>query len=246
MKKQILYITIATFSIALFSCSKDHSTLPGGESATQESNVASVTPERSMYINPLTIHLDACYPFNGNLNEATGKLGPGVSFGLAPQYTPDRKGFANSALRLTGNSFMKIFNVPQQTASSISAWVRTYDLSQNLGIVTGPTQGLILFQNPNLYIGGLTLVKSGISVSTGLNKTVSDLNWHHLVVTYDGSSFKFYVDGILAGSTNMPGSLASAVATYIIGNGYWKGAIDDLRFYSRALAATDVTALYNL
>jgi Concanavalin A-like lectin/glucanases superfamily len=205
-----------------------------------------MTPEASMYINPLTVHLDACYPFNGNLNEAIGKLGPGVSFGLAPQDTPDRKGFANSALRLTGNSFVKIFNVPQQTACSISAWVRTYDLSQNLGIVTGPTQGLIPFQNPNLYIGGLTLVKSGISVSTGLNKTVSDLNWHHLVVTYDGSSFKFYVDGVLAGSTNMPGSLASAVATYIIGNGYWKGAIDDLRFYSRTLAATDVTALYNL
>jgi concanavalin A-like lectin/glucanase superfamily protein len=246
MKRQILFITIATFSTVLFSCSKDHSILPVAESAPQESNAASVTPERSMYINPLAVHLDACYPFNGNLNEATGKLGPGVSFGLAAQYTPDRKGFANSALRLTGNSFVKIFNVPQQTASSISVWVRTYDLNQNLGIVTGPTQGLILFQNPNLFIGGLTLVKGGISISTGLNKTVSDLNWHHLVVTYDGTSFKFYVDGILAGSSNMAGSLASALATYIIGNGYWKGAIDDLRFYSRTLTASDVTALYNL
>jgi concanavalin A-like lectin/glucanase superfamily protein len=246
MKGQILFITIATFSIVLFSCSKDHSILPGNDSTPQESNMASASPEKNMFINPLAVHLDACYPFNGNLNEATGKLSPGVSFGLAPQYTPDRKGFANSALRLTGNSFVKIFNVPQQTASSISVWVRTYDLSQNLGMVTGPTQGLILFQNPNLYIGGLTLVKNGISIGTGLNKTVSDLNWHHLVVTYDGSSFKYYVDGILSGSTNMPGSLSSALATYIIGNGYWKGAIDDLRFYSRTLTPSDVTALYNL
>jgi hypothetical protein len=77
-------------------------------------------------------------------------------------------------------------------------------------------------------------------IGTGLNKTISDLNWHHLVVTYDGSSFKFYVDGVLSGSTNMPGSLASSLATYIIGNGYWKGAIDDLRFYSRTLTASDV------
>lgn len=246
MKKQILFFTIATCSAVLFSCSKDHSILPGAGSAPQESNTASVTPERNMYINPLAVHLDACYPFNGNLNEATGKLGPGVSFGPAPQYTPDHKGFANSALRLTGSSFVKIFNVPQQSASSISVWVRTYDLSQNLGIVTGPTQGLILFQNPNLYIGGLTLVSGGISIGTGLNKTVSDLDWHHLVVTYDGSSFKFFVDGVLSGSTNMPGSLASTFVTYIIGNGYWKGAIDDLRFYSRTLTASDVTALYNL
>jgi len=246
MKKQLLFVTIATCLIVLISCSKDHSILPAADSTPQESNMPSVTPEKNMFINPLAVHLDACYPFNGNLNEATGKLGPGISFGLAPQYTPDRKGFANSALRLTGNSFVKIFNVPQQTASSISVWVRTYDLSQNLGIVTGPTQGLILFQNPNLFIGGFTRVSGGISISTALTKTVSDLNWHHLVVTYDGSSFKFYVDGVLSGSTNMPGSLASVAATYIIGNGYWKGAIDDLRFYSRTLTASDVTALHNL
>jgi len=82
MKKQILFITIATFSVMLFSCSKDRSILPGDQAAPQQSNMPSVTPEQNMFINPLLVHLDACYPFNGNLNEATGKLGPGVSFGI--------------------------------------------------------------------------------------------------------------------------------------------------------------------
>lgn len=246
MKKQIFFIVIVAFTIVLVSCSKQNADIPSSTVAQGvQSSVASVTNENMIYINPLSIHLDAWYAFNGNLNDVTGKLGPGVSIGLAPQYTPDRKGYASSALSLTGFSFVKLFNVPQQTASSISVWVRTYDLSQNLGIVTGPNQGLILFQNPNKYIGGLTLVSGGFSVSTGINKAIFDLKWHHLVVTYDGSSFKFYVDALLAGSSNMPGSLSSALATYVVGNGYWKGAVDDLRFYSRTLTASDVTALYN-
>jgi hypothetical protein len=52
--------------------------------------------------------------------------------------------------------------------------------------------------------------------STALFKDIVNLNWHHLVATYDGSAFKFYVNGVLAGSS-----------------------------YSRALPACDVTALYN-
>jgi Concanavalin A-like lectin/glucanases superfamily len=246
MKKQILFIAIAISAMAFFSCSKNQMELPESNSTpVQESNTASVPAENNLYINPLLIKLDGWYRFNGNLQDATGKLAPGVSIGLAPKYTTDRKGFLNSALKLDGSFFVKLFSVPQQTASSISIWVKTFDLNQNLGIVSGNTQGLGLVQNPNKWVGGLTLVSGGWSVSSIINKDASDLHWHHLVVTYDGSSFKFYVDAALAGSSNMPGSISSAVTNYIAGNGYWKGAADDLRFYGRTLTPSDVTALFN-
>ena len=103
-----------------------------------------------------------------------------------------------------------------------------------------------LVQNPNKWIGGLTLAaQGGWSISSVLSKDASDLHWHHLAVTYDGSSFKFYVDAALAGSSNLAGAISSALTNYIVANGYWKGAVDDLHFYSRTLTASDVTALYN-
>lgn len=247
MKKQILFTALATFAIVFLSCSKSNMELPAANSTSvQESNSASVTPEMNMYINPLLIHLDGWYRFNGNLQDAMGKLAPGVSIGQAPKYTTDRKGMLNSALKLDGSFFVKLFNVPQQTASSISIWVRTSDLSQNLGIIGGPSQGMSIMQNPSKYVAGLTLVaQNGWSISSIITKDVNDLNWHNLTVTYDGSSFKYYADGSLAGSTNMPGTLTSALVNYIVGNGYWKGAVDDLRFYSRTLSVSDVTAIYN-
>jgi len=245
MKKQILFIPITITALVLVSCSKNNMELPGGNSTSvQESNRAS--PESNIYINPLLIKLDGWYRFNGNLQDAMGKLGPGVSIGQAPKYTTDRKGFLNSALKLDGSFFVKLFNVPQQTASSISVWVRTFDLNQNVGIVGGTSQGMGIVQNPSKYVAGLTLLsQGGWSISSAMYKDIADLNWHHVLVSYDGSTFKCYVDGFLAGSSNMPGSITSALANYIVGNDFWKGAVDDLRFYSRTLTSSEVAALYN-
>jgi Concanavalin A-like lectin/glucanases superfamily len=247
MKKQILFTSMTISVLVLVSCSKNNMELPAANSsAAQESNSASGAAENSFFINPLLIKLDGWYRFNGNLQDALGKLSPGVPIGLAPKYTSDRKGALNSALKLDGSFFVKLFNVPQQTASSISVWVKTFDLNQNLGIVSGISQGMGLVQNPNTWIGGLTLAaQGGWSISSVLSKDAFDLHWHHLAVTYDGSSFKFYVDGALAGSSNLAGTISSALTNYIVGNGYWKGAVDDLHFYSRTLTASDVTALYN-
>jgi hypothetical protein len=180
------------------------------------------------------------------LNEATGKLAPGVAIGSAVQYTTDHKGLLNSALRLSGSSFVKLFNVPQPTASSISLWIKTSDLNQNLEIISSNSQGLSVFQNPNKYVGAVTLVSNGFSVSTTMYKDVFNLNWHHVVITYDGTTFKFYFDGGLSGSSNLPGTISAALTNYIVGNGYWKGAVDDLRFYSRILSSDDVQSLYNM
>src|SRR4030095_3311066 len=193
MKKQILFIPITITALVLVSCRKNNMELPGGNSTSvQERNRAS--PESNIYINPLLIKLDGWYRFNGNLQDAMGKLGPGVSIGQAPKYTTDRKGCLNSALKLDGSFFVKLFNVPQQTASSISIWVKTFALNQNLGIVGGTTQGMGIVQNPNKYAGGLTLApQGGWSVSSVIPMDITDLHWHHLAVSYDGTSFKFYM-----------------------------------------------------
>jgi hypothetical protein len=62
---------------------------------------------------------------------------------------------------------------------------------------------------------------------------------------------KFYVDGILVGSSPTPaGSNVDPLITdYNVGYGfnaiyrYWKGNMDDLRIYKRTLSAVEVSKL---
>jgi hypothetical protein len=69
-------------------------------------------------------------------------------------------------------------------------------------------------------------------------------------VTYDGVTLKLYVNGTLASSKAVAGSLfASTGALRIGGNNIWPewfaGLIDEVRVYQRALTATEVTADMN-
>ena len=75
--------------------------------------------------------------------------------------------------------------------------------------------------------------------------------WFHAAAVYDGAMMELYLDGVLVGSLNKTGvvAISSSVPAWIGGNPPdstirpWKGAIDDVRIYERALSAADVLAL---
>jgi len=246
MKKQFQILAATFITVAFISCSKESAEISEQQQMSAEEQTASNKPGGPITIDPLSVKLDAWFTFNNHLKDATGKLADGVSIGTSAKYITDRKGNRYSALKPDGSFHVKILNVPQQTNTSISVWVKTADLNQNKGIVNGNTQGLFVVQNPNKYVGGLTLVPpGGISITTALPKDIVNNAWHHIALTYDGAAMKFYFDGALTGTTNLPGSIAASLANYIVANGFWKGAVDDLRFYSRTLSATDVQKLFN-
>ena len=93
--------------------------------------------------------------------------------------------------------------------------------------------------------------KFAASIATTSTQSVQSnaLNgdWHHLVATYDGSYIKLYVDGNFVGEKLNPGSFSGGSQDYMswIADG-WQGSMDDLRFYTRTLSASDVQALYHL
>jgi hypothetical protein len=69
--------------------------------------------------------------------------------------------------------------------------------------------------------------------------------WTHLAVTYDGSSMRFYTNGVLVRTTsNVTPIKASTGNLRIGGNSVWgeffSGLIDDVRIYNRALTATEI------
>lgn len=71
--------------------------------------------------------------------------------------------------------------------------------------------------------------------------------WRHVVFTYDGAALKLYVDGRVAstanGSTNIPDTTSSLrVGESETGFNPFKGVVDELAFYDKALPADRVKA----
>ena len=73
-------------------------------------------------------------------------------------------------------------------------------------------------------------------------------SWYHIVVTFDGTDFKIYVNGKLENTVNHSGKHLVASGAYFgskLGQEFFfDGKLDDIRFYNYALAAGKVTALY--
>jgi prepilin-type N-terminal cleavage/methylation domain-containing protein len=78
--------------------------------------------------------------------------------------------------------------------------------------------------------------------------------WHHAVTTYNGTLMRFYVDGNEQTSYGSPMSCTLSVApqndlkmgVYKDGEfGPFAGSMDNVRIYSRALTADEVTTIYN-
>jgi hypothetical protein len=75
--------------------------------------------------------------------------------------------------------------------------------------------------------------------------------WHHLAVTIDNSSVKFYVDSKVDSESSSNGQFEASSHPLFIGlaadsKKAMKGKIDDVRMYDRALSAAEIQALYNL
>ena len=144
------------------------------------------------------------------------------------------------------------------TQFTVSAWIKgTVDAGSPDGNVVNRSFNLNINSSTGYadfeidYGGGWT------SEATNNSKKVNDGQWHHVVGTYDATTFKLYVDGVDNGSgdgvdagqtwrtgyTLEIGSCAGNLGCDGSGE-HWKGLIDDVRIYNRALSAADVAQLY--
>jgi len=100
----------------------------------------------------------------------------------------------------------------------------------------------------NCYIRSAYLTCDfGGSTITNTNYNWTDYNWHHVVVTKEGSSVKVYVDD----TNTYSGSYTYTIGDYNMYFGTWNyhsfrdGKIDEIGLWSRALTSDEVTELYN-
>ena len=101
----------------------------------------------------------------------------------------------------------------------------------------------------------LQLGNNGTLTNVNSNSGLSANVWHHLVATYDGSTEKIYVDGVLTGTNSSAANAISVNGANSVNvevgrfagaaQQYFPGSIDEARIYNRALTAAEVTDLYN-
>ena len=166
------------------------------------------------------------------------------------------KGIKGNALRLNGNQYVSLGNIFQDsyTEISIACWVK-HGSSQWQNIVERS-----VWDQPDGI--GLMMDYNGTSASFGhyglgyvrSEANVQDDRWHHLVGTMrpSGSDYLYsiYVDGQLDNTLTNPVGLTATSNGWAIGaryDGTWtyRGLIEDVRIFDRALTPAEVRKLYN-
>src|SRR5258706_3052351 len=151
MKKQILCFAVSLSALSFYSCSKNNQELTDKNSVTSTENNSMINTSAQRSEIDLSNKLDGWFEFNGDLKDNTAKLANGVATGR-PVYVADRRGRASSALYLDGSYGVNISNVPDQSHTSLTAWVKYAALVQHY-LVTPNGSGPAFDQYNSKYFG---------------------------------------------------------------------------------------------
>jgi len=201
--------------------------------------------------------LVAWFPFNGNANDESIYNHQVTANG--PNTTTDRFGAIDRAYQFDGvsdkisvtDNVVPDFDFIQ---FSISIWA----LKDNQTIFF---PGIISRCQAN-NIGWYLYANSGLSDSIDFSGAISTGNyfnatgapapvnqWVHYVCTFSPGLQQLYINGVLTGVDNNPGSIFNVVGDILIGfktgGSYWGGKIDDIAIYNRVLSQSEITGLYN-
>ena len=134
------------------------------------------------------------------------------------------------------------------TGMTLEAWV-------NPSVVSNAWRDVIYKGNDNYYLeatsgsnapaGGATV--SGADVITLGTGSLTANAWSHLAFTYDGTTFRIYVNGALVASQSHAGTILTSANPLQIGGDtlfgqYFTGTIDEVRVYNQALTQAQIQA----
>ena len=203
--------------------------------------------------------LVAYYPFSGNANDTSGNGNNGIVNGAT--LTADRLGVTNNAYYFSSSNCSTRINASINTSSiqtglTIAIWV--------LKVGEGCIAPRILEFYPSSNSDGPGMaqwgwdpynkITIGSITSTGFVSSYSFTGvtnvWTNLIYTNDGSTGKFYKNGILISSIPSSGNPILAGNTSFGRMNHpaydsFNGKIDDIGIWNRALSQDEITALYN-
>jgi glucose/arabinose dehydrogenase len=136
-----------------------------------------------------------------------------------------------------------------RTGMTVEAWVKPSSLANTWRTVAvKETSGGLVY---SLFANSSANRPNGHVIAGGTYREVVGgaqiaLNaWTHLAITYDGANVRLYVNGTQAGTLAATGTMATSGMPFRIGgnsvwNEWFKGLIDELRVYNRALSASEI------
>lgn len=218
-----------------------------------------------------TAGMTAHWPFSGNANDASGNGLNGTVYGAT--LVDDRFGNAQRAYSFDGvNDYIEVPDSPgldfdSATGITLSFWIKTCapfpDPFRDMGVLgrlRRLTLGWSIFlyqqQYQTLIVGSYQGPVVSNASNVNLATPVSDGRWHHVAIVIT-DSVTFYTDGrkentvrrlnyFGAGdyTTNYSLRIGHAICSSSGIDTYFKGALDDIRFYDRDFSQTDVQSLY--
>jgi hypothetical protein len=180
---------------------------------------------------------------NGNTGTITGAVRTTAGrFGSALTFngTSDWVTIADAAsLDVTNQMTLEAWVRP----SAVTSWRTVLMKEQTNGLVYG------LYANSDTNRPSVHVNSAGEKDTRGTAQLAVN-TWTHLAATYDGANLRLYVNGVQASSKADTGNLPNSTgALRIGGNSVWSewfaGQIDEVRVYTRALTAAEITTDMN-
>lgn len=184
----------------------------------------------------------AQYSFDNTYNDTTG-INPFTDTNTV--FVDDRNGNMRSALQLNPSAtprFASIWTIPKGNDSrTVSMWFKS-NLTSNIGIFSYGTNATEATFGVYLGLIGSYVFQSFVTdADFGGNYAAN--TWSHLVVTYDGSMVKIYVNGSLVNTSQYTLNTGND-PNFKIGNNNSILSIDDLKLYGRAITGAEIQNLY--
>jgi len=212
--------------------------------------------------------LVAYYPFNGNADDESGKGHPGKVSGA--KLAVDRFGRQRHAYAFDGVDDEIVITPPpglNARGFTVSLWVQ-FGLPEEHTPWVDWGDGGPAFRDPvigqddgyvircfQLWVGpggGIVWHRMNEHSSVWTKWNVSKDGWYHVAATFGGGEHVLYVDGkkewgtpgIFKVSYEEPIRIGSKGDELVGRRAFLAGAVDDIRFYTRALTEAEVQALF--
>jgi N-acetylneuraminic acid mutarotase len=219
-----------------------------------------VVPETPLDPQPakpfLSQYIAASYSFSGNMNDQGPHGLNGVNHGAT--LTTDRLGNANSAYYFNGSAYIDIPGgsvLNGMSSFTLSAWIKT-DVANQGAILSKvyPNRDFVLdlstggggSANAHWANGGTYYHCWATSPKVPANA------WTHLAAVWTGTSWQLYINGSLSMQTVFSGVAPlwtgnllqiGTLSSYTSMPVCFKGTIDEVRIYSKALSQSEISTV---
>lgn len=162
-------------------------------------------------------------------------------------------GVRSNAISLNGTTDYAVglnsTNLDVQNQITLAAWIKpSQSGTQRIIHKVNSGDGFSLFLSGLGYVSVRFNNDDNLRVNSSANYPTSGTEWMHVAATYDGATIKLYTNGTNVNSKASTffierADKAVSIGATSTGTDRFKGALDDLRIYNRALSAEEVADL---